>query len=88
MAMNPREVELYIEELVLRGFAGGDRHEIRAAVQQELTRLLTEQGIPPSLMEGRSIARLDGGSVEVAPDATPEVIGTQIARSIYGGFGE
>jgi hypothetical protein len=88
MAMNPCEVELHIEELVLRGFAGGDRHQIRAVVQQELARLLSEQGIPPSLMEGRSIARLDGGSFEVAADAPPEVIGAQIARSIYGGFGE
>ncbi|MDX2216071.1 MAG: hypothetical protein SFY66_22590 [Oculatellaceae cyanobacterium bins.114] len=87
MAINPHEVELQIEEIVLRDFVGGDRHQIRAAIQQELTRLLTEQGIPPSLMAEGSIARLDGGSFDVAPDATPEVIGTQIARSIYGGVG-
>lgn len=87
MAVNPHDVELQIEEIVLRDFVGGDRHQIRAVVQQELTRLLSEQGIPPSLMEGGSIAQLQGGSFDVAPDATPEMIGTQIARSIYGGFG-
>lgn len=38
-------VELHIEQLVLHGFAPSDRYRIGAAIQQELARLLAQQGI-------------------------------------------
>jgi hypothetical protein len=39
--MKPRpSINLHIEELVLHGFAPGDRHRISEAVEQELTRLI------------------------------------------------
>ncbi|UCH58799.1 MAG: hypothetical protein JSV61_11340, partial [Anaerolineales bacterium] len=59
---------------------------IAAAIEQELTRLFAEQGLPPSLLQGGSHPALEGGPFEAAPDAAPEVIGGQVARSIYGGL--
>ncbi len=79
-------IELHIEELVLHGFATVDRHRIGAAVEQELARLLMEQGVPLGLAAGGALARLDGGSFTVAPVAKPDQIGTQVAGAIYGGF--
>ncbi len=79
-------IELEIEKLILEGFPIGNRHRIGAAIEQELTRLLTEQGIPPSLSQGGEIPSLDGGVFEVSANAKPETIGRQIAQSIYGGF--
>ena len=86
--MISRNVELYIEELVLHGFAPGDRYPIGEAVEQELTRLLTVQGVPPSLAQGKEVASLDGGAFEVMAGAKPEAIATQVAQAIYGGLSQ
>ncbi|MGL5941713.1 MAG: hypothetical protein ACRC2S_15280 [Waterburya sp.] len=80
-------IELEIEELILHGFPVGDRDRIGMAVQQELTRLITEEGIPTSLAQGGEIPRLDGGTFNLASGVKAEVVGTQIAQSIYGGLG-
>ena len=86
--MLPRNIELQIEELVLRGFAPEDRYLIGEAVQQELTRLLTERGVPPSLARGGEIGHLDGGTFAMSSGMKAEAIGSQIAQNIYGGLGQ
>ncbi|MDQ6661378.1 MAG: hypothetical protein M3Z24_10480 [Chloroflexota bacterium] len=85
--MNPQRIELHIEELVLHGFAPGDRYAIGEAVQCELQRLFTRQGIPPHMMQqSRSVGRLDGGTFSVDPAAQADIIGTQVAHSVYEGL--
>jgi hypothetical protein len=79
-------VELHIDELVLHGFAAADRARIGAAVEQELTRLIARQGLPAGLGSGAT-AHLDGGSFTVAPTASPDGIGAQVALSVLGGIG-
>jgi hypothetical protein len=83
-------LELHIEELVLHGFARGDRDRISAALQQELTRLFTEQGIPTTLAQAGQMQHLhlSGGTFEMGNGMKPEVAGIQIAQSIYGGLSE
>lgn len=81
-----KNIELQIEELVLFGFAARDRDLIGAAMQEELTRLLMEKGLSPTLGQGAEIPRLDGGLLEVQSGAKPEAIGIQIAQNIYGGL--
>ena len=84
--MKPKNIELNIEELVLHGFAPGDRYSIGEAVERELTRLLTDRGVPQSLERGGEIANMDGGAFEVATGSRSEAIGAQVARSVYGGL--
>jgi hypothetical protein len=79
-------VELYIEELVLHGFAAGDRHRIGEAVEQELARLLAEQGLPASFDQSGETDRLDGGTFHIAPGARPDSVGAQVAQAVYGGL--
>ncbi len=79
----PVAVELHIEELVLHGFAPGDRYRIAEAVQGQLTRLFAEHGVLPSMARGGEIAQLDGGAFEVTPGSKPEVLGAQVAQAIY-----
>lgn len=81
-----KRIELHIEELVLHGFAPADRHRIGDAVQRELTRLLTEQGMPASLVQRGEMARLDGGAFEIARGSRSEAIGAQVAQAVYGGL--
>ena len=84
--MKPANLELHIEELVLRGFAPSDRYHIGEAVEHELARLFSEQGTPPSLAQEREVPRLDGGTFEAKPGSGAEAIGAQVAQAVYGGF--
>jgi len=84
--MKASSIELHIEELVLHGFAPGDRHAIAEAVERELARLFSEQGARPSLAANLAGARLNAGSFNVAPNADAEAIGAQVAQALYGGL--
>jgi len=80
-------IELHIEELVLHGFAPGDRYRIGDAVERELAQLFTERGAPPSLGRDGEIERLDGGVFEMAPGSKAEAIGAQVAQAVHRGIG-
>jgi hypothetical protein len=82
------DIELDIDELVLHGFAPGDRAGIAGAVQSELARLFAEHGVPARLNTSSMIPHLDGGSFPVAAGASPAGIGAQVARMVYGGLGQ
>ncbi len=86
MGMSSPNVELHIEELVLDGFAHGQRYEIAEAIGRELERLFAEP-LPQSLTAGASVDRLDAGTLEIKPPARPEAVGAGIAQQIYGGMG-
>jgi hypothetical protein len=94
-------LDLHIDELVLHGFGPGDRYAIAAAVERELGRLFTEEGVPRGLAEDRdgsdgdfettdatrSVFRMDAGTFDVTHDATPDAVGTQVARAIHRSLG-
>ena len=84
--MKPMNVELHIEELVLHGFAPGDRYRIGEAVELELQRLLAEQGAPNLFNGNVELARIDAGAFDVKPDAKSELIGAQVAQAVYEGM--
>lgn len=78
-------IHLHIDELVLDGFPPISRRGIAAATEAELARLLAEGGAPTGLQAG-AVARLDGGSFDLAPQAGPEAIGAQVAQAVYRGM--
>jgi hypothetical protein len=79
-------VEIEIEELVLHGFAPGDRYAIAAAVQRELARVLADRGVPRGWAQGLDAARLDAGAFDVALGGSADAIGAQVAGAVYGGL--
>jgi hypothetical protein len=79
-------VELHIEELVLHGFAPGDRHRIGDAVERELARLVAEQGTPQLFGDSVELTRVNAGEFNILQGASPESVGAQIARAVYGGM--
>jgi hypothetical protein len=81
-------LSLHIEELVLHGFASIDRDRIGEATQRELTRLFVRQGVPRSLATRTAVDLLDAGALKITSAATPEPIGTQLARAIYGALSQ
>jgi hypothetical protein len=82
----PPVVELHIGELVLEGFPHLDQAELVAVVQQELTRLLAEGGLPAGLARVGEVASLDGGEFQVKQGSQAAEIGVQIAQAVYGGL--
>ncbi len=80
-------VALHIEDLVLHGFAPGDRHAIAEGLRLELAHLLAERGLPPALAQGVDAPQISGLSFAVPEQTQPEQVGAQIAQSIWGGLG-
>lgn len=81
-------VELHIEELVLDGFALGERYAIGEAVERELRQLLGERGIPSSLQSENATDELRGQTFNAAHNAKPPMVGRQIANAVYQAFGQ
>jgi len=75
-------VRVHIEELVLHGFASGDRRRIAAAVELELARLMGEGGRPGWRENPPALDRMAGGTIRVKAGAKPEAAGTDIARAV------
>lgn len=76
-------VELHIDELVLRGLPSWQRDRIAAAVEAELQRLLDEGGLPTMLAAGGTVPEVAVDDLQLAASAKTEVVGAQIAGSIY-----
>lgn len=79
-------LRLHIEEVVLHGFNPRGRYAVGDAIQHELTRLLTERGLPTSLIAPRASEQLDAGAFHTAPNSRPHALGAQVARAVYGGL--
>lgn len=79
-------LDLEIDDLVVHGIEGVDADALGAALREELGRLFLERGVPPSLMAGRSTARVGGKDFTVAPGAGAGEIAGQIAQAVYSGL--
>jgi hypothetical protein len=87
-SVRPCAIEVQVEELVLHGFALGDRYVIGEAIERELVRLLGEQAVPFSLRSENTTDELKPPTFKAAPGAKPPAIGRQIAQAVYEGFSQ
>jgi hypothetical protein len=85
-AMN---IELHIERLILDSLPieRSQAPHIQAAVESELTRLLTENGLAASLQGGGAVSSVQANAIQLAPGSSPAQMGAQIAQSVYGSIG-
>ena len=81
-------IDLHIEELVLHGFAPGDRYVIGDAIERELACLLCNQGIPSSLRSENARDEISGAHFKLSQNAKPAGIGRQIAQAVFQGFSQ
>ena len=77
-------IKVHIGELILHGFAPGDRSRIAAGLASELERLIVAHGLPIRLLAENAAATVDAGAFRVPQGARPELIGAMIAWSVYG----
>lgn len=82
-------INLRIERLVLDGLdlAPDQRPVLQAAVERELSRLLTEGGLSSDLAQGVAVPGLSARDMQIAGASSPIELGQQIAQSVYGGIG-
>ncbi len=82
-------IEVHIERLILDGLPieRSQGPYLQAAVEAELTRLLAENGLAPDLQSGGAVPKVWTNGIQLALGSGPIQIGTQIARSVYGGIG-
>ncbi|MBA3242258.1 MAG: hypothetical protein H0T60_13600 [Acidobacteria bacterium] len=82
-------VNLHIERLILDGLDLEQGHEplLRAALETELTRLITDGDAATRLMPARAVPRVSAPGIETAGGGDPAQLGRQIARSVYDSFG-
>ncbi len=82
-------INLHIERLILDGLpiSTAQGALVRAAVEAELSRLLSDGGLHAGLQTGVALESVRAGALRLSADSTPKRLGQQIARSIYGGIG-
>ncbi|HZS09154.1 MAG TPA: hypothetical protein VFD58_30245 [Blastocatellia bacterium] len=82
-------IKLHIERLILDGLPLDARQsaEVRAAVEAELTRLLTAGGLKQELLAGGATPSLRVEPVWLPRENDAAQSGARIARSVYGGIG-
>ena len=79
-------INLHIDHLILNGFERIDRRRVSAAVQSELTRLISEQGLPTSLHQTQVIGSVNAGEFGTEKSTGAANMGTQVAQKIYRGM--
>lgn len=81
MGIKHANVELHIDELVLYDVDVAQRQRVAAAIEQALTQMLAEQGMPGDLNAGT--LAIDANTIQVSAGAKADAIGAQVAQSIH-----
>ena len=83
-------IHLYIDRLILDGLPVDRMHapQVQMAVEAELRRLLTEQGLGNSLGAGGAVPSVPARGMQFSASSTPKQMGNQIAQSVYSAIGD
>ncbi len=82
-------INLHIERLILDGLPieRAQAPHVQAAVEAELTRLLTANGLAADLQSGGAVPTVQANAMELTSGSSAAQMGTQIAQSVYSGIG-
>jgi len=83
-------INLHIGSLILDGIEvpPQQRPALQSALEMELGRLLSEQGLASGLLGGGAVRELPGGTIQAPQGNDPAAFGQQIARAVFGGLAE
>ncbi len=81
-------IQLHIERLILEDLpiSRAQGPQVQAAVEAELARLLTQNGIAPTLASGGALRSVSAEAIEIAPKSEAATLGYQIAGAVHGGL--
>jgi hypothetical protein len=82
-------IHLHIEQLILDGLPieRAQGPHVQAAVEAELTRLLTENGLGATAGAGGAVPSVRASTIQLTSGSSPALVGIQIAQSVYSGIG-
>jgi hypothetical protein len=80
-------IEVDIEDVQLDGLGPYRADVLAAAVEQELARLIAEEGLPPALGRAPGVRRPGGGAPGLRQGTPEREAVAGIARAIHEGFG-
>jgi hypothetical protein len=83
-------INLHIERLILDGLPFEARHRaaLQTAIELELARLLTENGVASNWQSSGAVSSVRADAIQMTTKSDPTQIGRQIAGSIYGSIGK
>lgn len=85
--MMQSRIELHIEELLLHDFPECDHKQLMVSAELELTRICSENGVPPQLLAGGvAPAPALSATLHMRSGEKPEALGVQVARAVYRGL--
>ena len=81
-------INVHIERLVLDGLpvTSSQGSLVQAAVEAELARLLTAEGLSAEFLAGGAMPSLRAGGIHLTKDSNPTQLGQQIAQAVHGGL--
>jgi hypothetical protein len=82
-------IRVHIERLILDGLdvSSFEGEQVQAGAQGELARLLETGGLAPELLAGTNFAAVPPGNFTVGREHNGNLLGRQIAHSVYEGIG-
>jgi hypothetical protein len=82
-------IHLHIERLILDGLPieRAQGPHVQAAVEAELSRLLTENGLNATWKAGGAVPGVRASAIQLPSGSSPAEMGIQIAQSVYSGIG-
>ncbi len=82
----PKQIEIYIDRIVLEGYDHLNKAELSIAVQEQLRSAISEQGLPNGLMNRSYHRKLNGGQMNLETRPKTQQLGSDIASGIYKGI--
>lgn len=83
--VNETQIELNISELVFHGFAPAEAYRIKDAMERELNRLFSTQGVSKQFSHNLDLPLLNLGKVQ-SKGLSPESMGAQLANTVFEGL--
>jgi hypothetical protein len=79
-------IHVWIERLILDGInvGPGQVAKVKAAVEAELSRVLTESGAKSGLQASGAFPEVPARSIRVDEEVHPTHLGRQVAKAVYG----
>ena len=81
-----KNIEIYIDRIVLDGFGHLNRAELNAAVQEHLMATISEQGLSDGMMNNGYHRKLNGGEMNLGQRPDTGQVGSDIANGIFNGI--
>ncbi len=85
MDVSAGRIELRIDSLVLHGVDPRARYRVADAFSAELTRLLTERGVPAALASAGEKPAIDAGEMRLG-GGSDRSTGVDLANAVYRGM--